>query len=78
MTSIQRWFAAVAIVMLASPAGAGVRHPAACAGADTSSQQTTGGSQQTPGPQQATDPRQTTGEPAGEDELEEDEEPDCE
>ena len=62
MTSIQRWFAAVAIVMLASPAGAG---------ADTSSQQT-------PGPQQATDPRQTTGEPAGEDELEEDEEPDCE
>lgn len=71
MTSIQRWFAAVAIVMLASPAGAGVRHPAACAGADTSSQQT-------PGLQQATDPRQTTGEPAGEDELEEDEEPDCE
>ena len=72
MTSIQRWLAALAIVMLASPAGAGVRHPAACAGADTSSQQATGGSQQ------ATDPRQTTGEPAGEDELEEDEEPDCE
>lgn len=56
MTSIQRWFAALAIVMLALPAGAG---------ADTSSQHTNG-------------PRQATGEPAGEDELEEDEEPDCE
>lgn len=56
MTSIRRWFAALAIVMLALPAGAG---------ADTSSRQ-------------ATDPRQATGEPAGEDELEEDEEPDCE
>ena len=59
MTSIQRWFAALTIVMLAFPADAGVRHPAVCAGADVSSQQ-------------------TTGEPAGEDELEEDEEPDCE
>ncbi len=59
MTSIQRWFAVLTIVVLAFPAGAGVRHPAACAGADVS-------------------PQQTTDEPTEEDELEEDEEPDCE
>lgn len=59
MTSIQSWFAALMLVALASPAGAGVRFPAPGAGADVTRQQ-------------------TTDKPEEEDELQEDEEPDCE
>ena len=59
MTSIQPWLAALMLVALASPAGAGVRHPAPGTGADVSHQQ-------------------TPDKPEEEDELQEDEEPDCE
>ena len=59
MTSIRWWFAALMLVVLAAPAGAGVRHPVPDAGADVSHQQ-------------------TADKPEQEDELQEDEEPDCE
>ena len=59
MTSIQRWFVALMLVALASPAGAGVRYPV-------------------PGVSAAVSHQQTTDQPQEQDELEEDEEPDCE